>query len=47
MGLRFVSVAMTAGLACVVMDAAGAETLTVAYYGGSWGDAIRKCMIAP
>ncbi|MBB3064339.1 extracellular solute-binding protein [Limibacillus halophilus] len=34
-------------LAAFTMQAQAAESLTVAFYGGSWGEAIQSCMVDP
>ena len=51
MGFRGACVVMAVGLVLGLADTAAnvadAEGLTIAYYGGSWGDAIKKCMITP
>ena len=44
---KLASAVIAFGFACATAGQARADSLTVAYYGGSWGDEIKKCIIAP
>lgn len=45
--IKWTTVAGLALMTAATSNAHGAEGLTVAFYGGSWGEAIQKCMVDP
>ena len=49
MGTRTTAIAALSSLALIagISQARAADGLTVAFYGGSWGEAIQKCMVDP
>src|SRR5271163_4069227 len=47
MSSKLASAAIAVGVACATVGPAKADSITVAYYGGSWGDAMQKCMVTP
>ena len=49
MRTRTTAIAALSSLALIagIPQARAADGLTVAFYGGSWGEAIQKCMVDP